>query len=429
MTAISLFLVASSSEAAQPRKIVGWTLDPYFAELGAGRNSPDVSHDFYPKDENASSWTERILLRTREYPARTTPAGVLDSLASEFRQECPELSENRMPVHGDDVASIGLVLWHCPKNSKTGRGQVVAQKVLLRGTRAYVMTAEGNYVAFAAGKTPFTPQQLSRWAGTQNSFGFCDDLASFGCMPDATAIMTAKEARLTPEQQQVVSLAEARGRELYQQDQLAWHATDYLADHGGLKQSKEGGFVALPGVGRTGNVYFVQRKGSNVQAVTQVEFDPAGVPFREITLQALPDDVAPLEAALRSAKLAKPSICNASINSAVLPAEDGNGWWVYVLTATNEPNLMYLGGHTRFRVGRDGRIVSQEPSARSCLALKTEEKGPDGQAATLIATHLVSDVPWETHVFQSLTFNKPLIVVTQSHVWRVENGKISLLDV
>jgi len=427
---LMLLLVAAYADASPQRKAIGWQLDPYFIERGGDPASTVTSHDFYPKGETPDRWTERILLRMRDVGSGMSPAAVMDALADESRQACPAMSENRIPLPATNAASMAISLWHCSRNPATGRGQVIAQKVLLSGSHAYVMTAEGDYPPFDSGATPMTQAQMRRWSQTQNSLVLCDDLTNPGCIPDPGTIMSAGQAVLTPQQRASVAQAETRGRELYLQDQLAWQATDFMLANGGLKRSKRGTFIAIPGPGRMGDVYFVQRSGSRIRNIAQVSFDVAGQPRREPDPKTLPADVAAREQALLLARESGPDACAETVNSAVMPAEDGNGWWVYVLTGTHDPNIMYLGGHTRFRVDANGTLAKGEPSAKSCLSLRTGERGPGGEPeSALMATHIVSDTPWETHVLQSLTFGKPLIVVTRSAVWRVENGKIVLLDV
>jgi hypothetical protein len=422
-------LLASTAIAVPIRKPVGWVLDPYFTEMVGGHDQPDVSHDFYPKGESSVSWTERILLRSQEVGVGTSPSAVLDGLADTFRKECPEMSENRFPMPGDEAAERALSMWHCHENPQTHRGQVLVKEVLVIGNHAYVMTAEGNYSPFAKGKTALTHEQLSRWAATQKSLVACGDLTNPGCLPDPEAVMTAMPAVLSNEQAVAVHLAESRGLEMYRQDQLAWHATDFLVSHGGIQKSDEGGFIAVPGSGKDGVVYFYRRSGGRVTGATRVVVDAAGNPMSREEIAALPEDIGARIRALQAARTAGPELCSQTINSAVMPTEDGKGWWVYILTGTKEPNLMYLGGHTRIRIGSGEGVLTKEPSAKSCLAMKTDARDQEGRPITaLLATHLVSDMPWETHVFQSLTFHKTIIVVTHDAVWRVEDGRITQLN-
>lgn len=430
LSSLLLMITCADTLAAPPRKAVGWVADPYFVETDGGQDMPVVSHDFYPHGETSAAWTERILLREQSTTAGIAATTILDQMAESFRKQCPALKDSRIPVSDEDKLIVGLAMWHCPENGQTHRGQVLVQKVLVSGNRAFIMTAEGDYSPFEANKTPLTKDQLNRWAATQNSLVVCTDLTVPGCLPDANQIMAAAPATLTPAQAESVRVAETRGQELYRQDQLAWHATDYLVRNGGIKKSDGGGFIAEPGEAQGGKVYFFQRAHGHVLGATEVAIAASGAPISRTELKALPDEAAMRESALKVATGSEFSACSATINSAVLPAEDGNGWMVYLLTGTKEQNLMYLGGHTRLHVDRSNKLISSEPSAKSCLAMKTDEKGPKGEPVPFyLVTHLVSDAPWETHVMQSLTFGQALLVVTRSSVWRVQNGHIVRLDI
>jgi hypothetical protein len=136
------------------------------------------------------------------------------------------------------------------------------------------------------------------------------------------------------------------------------------------------------------------------------------------------------------ARTAKLKGCGERLNTIILPDDEGDGWLVYFLSATMKTNQVWIGGHTRVRVDRNAsRILDTAYSANTCLALDLDQlaklahdKGDQGPV-TPMTTHLVSQVPLETHVFQSLTFNKDLIVITSHAVWRVGKGKITKLKI
>jgi hypothetical protein len=96
---------------------------------------------------------------------------------------------------------------------------------------------------------------------------------------------------------------------------------------------------------------------------------------------------------------------------------------------------MPLGGHTRVHVdGSGSRTISTEYSGNTCLTIDLDHVAVPRatvarSAITPVVTQLVSAVPWETHVFQSLTFGRDILVVTEHAVWRIGKGKITKLKV
>ena len=48
----------------------------------------------------------------------------------------------------------------------------------------------------------------------------------------------------------------------------------------------------------------------------------------------------------------------------------------------------------------------------------------EARAAGLVASHVVSPTPVETHVFLSLAYRQPLYIVTGDQFWPVQDGRI-----
>lgn len=82
-----------------------------------------------------------------------------------------------------------------------------------------------------------------------------------------------------------------------------------------------------------------------------------------------------------------------------------------------------FGRHFRFRFkAGTNDIIDVVPSTRSCLLV------PAAGETVPFATHLLSEVPNEFHVFLSLIHNKEIYVSTSKGLWNVENGKISPVE-
>jgi hypothetical protein len=100
------------------------------------------------------------------------------------------------------------------------------------------------------------------------------------------------------------------------------------------------------------------------------------------------------------------------------------------LAATNDPNLLLVGGHYGATISADGRtILEQRSFTKECLVLKrAEDTEPEIDMAAYTVGHILDDRPTEIHVFLNLLCGKPLHVVTADRrLWRIENGKIRLL--
>lgn len=422
-TPLAAFACSDSARAAPP---IGWKSHPFFDVVENATDNPEFHREFYRKGEGSAHWTERVVVASRQLAAGTTPADVLDAMLKEETAHCPEVRESRIPARAEEQAMSGLAMWHCPADISTHRGEVAVHRILVSANQVFIISAQGIYPSFEKGKSPLLKEQLDRWSEFQKSFALCVAWTVPGCMPEAQAIMTASPAELTSEEASAVSQAELRGRQIYEQDQIAWHGSDFAIAKK-LLQGSKGEFIAEPGKRPSGHLYFVSRDEKYPGRV-RVDLDETGMPSEGPREEVLPASVQSRLEALTTARTAKIKECTDRINTAVIPDDAGDGWLVYFLSATMKPGRILIGGHTRVHVDRSGRIVSTEYSANTCLAVDVDDAAVsvfrhDG-AVTPVVTHLVSSVPWETQVFQSLTFEKDFLVVTGHAVWRVGRGKI-----
>jgi len=106
---------------------------------------------------------------------------------------------------------------------------------------------------------------------------------------------------------------------------------------------------------------------------------------------------------------------------------------VYVLTPQDAPGTFPVGGHMRFDVGADGRIVASRAFARACLSLRPE-RTPDGllsagRTAAMGTTHLLDNMPTEIHAYMSAWAGVPVFVGTpDERFWLVDRQRISLVS-
>ncbi len=430
-TLCMVLLLVQGASNANSRDPVGWVLDPVYVEVTTDVPDGAFRRMFVPDGESAEDWSERVRIDSFPNSESHSPSELLDQLAAEYRVSCPLLNDHRMPLPDTVSDTVGVTLWHCPEHARSGRGEVLSHKLLLHDGAAYVLLGEGRYPPFEPGKTPLLREQLNRWTRMQQSFLPCNDYTNPGCLPDADTLVTAVPVALSPEESEAVARTEARAREIFLQDQLAWHATDFALDEKLLDGKRGGHFLAVPNAEGGGSVYFIPERRFGRPKAHRVDALPDGsfaLGARNLKLEG---ETALRYAALREALNQEDlKLCSANVNSAVLPREDGNGWIVYVLSATTEPGKAFIGGHNRIVVGANGTVGSVEHSARSCIGIDATVSGPDGaKVAYQLVSHVISDMPWETHIFQAMTLDVQMFVPTEHAVWRIEGGRLWKLAV
>lgn len=220
--------------------------------------------------------------------------------------------------------------------------------------------------------------------------------------------------------------------DMFVQDQQAWKATDaLLARHpqaelmkekvrGWLVESRDGVDV----------VRFVRDGANGPEAAYDVSFGSLRGVAPEVSV---PRDRA--LSATDKAKFAARSLavshitqrCSATYNTIVLKDPSGEGWLVWVMAATTDPDAIMMGIHYRFTISADGsRITSQDALARGCMAIRKTQNGQTASAIGL--TQIVSNVPVETTLFASLQHNMVFLILTaDGGQWQVAGGHIAKL--
>lgn len=220
------------------------------------------------------------------------------------------------------------------------------------------------------------------------------------------------------------------GVAIYEQDARAADATDVLFATK-FDPAKEGlrGWVVEGGKSDP-VVRFIREREGKLEAFADVRFHDAEKPKLEH-----PSDVTLSESQLaqfRARQLAAQNIrrrCSDRYNLVILPDPEKDGLLVYALAATDEPNVILVGGHYRFTISKDGKTIERADELfASCLKINNPSSAiPKG--ATPVApymTTLVSDTPLETHVFLSLLHHVPFYVGTPDRqTWQVSKGVIA----
>jgi len=225
--------------------------------------------------------------------------------------------------------------------------------------------------------------------------------------------------------------AEELGRQIYVQDLYAAQATSLLLAHG-VDPAEIGalGWITESHEDKA-VVTFVTGDPQQWRSACVVTFAEQGDP----NIILIDKDLTETQSAtFRARQLALDSVedpCSEAYNTVVIPRDGEPGWLAYALAATNDPNLILVGGHYRATVSADGRtVLDRRRFADSCLVLQKNRKDtlPDAELAAYTVSHLLDDTPTEIHVFLNLLYGRPLYVVTPDRrFWYIEGGKIRLL--
>lgn len=226
---------------------------------------------------------------------------------------------------------------------------------------------------------------------------------------------------------------EALGKEIYERDTLAAVATDLMLAQGlDLSKYPLRGWV-IERRRKLSVVTFVGDYDGEYRAVFEIRTKGKKPPvFSIIEKQELN---AYQKAAFKARTLAGGAIeepCSRSYNVAVLKDLDGDGFLVYALAATTDPNAVMAGGHYRFKVSQDGATIERsEKLSTSCLVLnKAPDDMPEGATlAALSMSHIVSERPLEIHVFLNYLHRMDLYVITNDQsLWKIHNGNVKRMQ-
>lgn len=427
---VSALAATAASVAAMPANPVGWMPDPAYKEVPPDKPRAGFHQLLLLNEEALEDWSERVEIFALPDPGSLSAAQLIDHMAAQLAVHCPKLNDHRIELPAAESQRTAIALWHCPENQDSGRGEVKSVKVIRDADNAFAMVAEGRYPVFSEGSTPLLRVQLKRWSDMQVSFQLCTAYNLPGCLPDPNVLAAAPAADPGPDENEAIRRTEARGLQIFHQDQLAWHATDYARSQGLLNDLKGAGhFLAMPAADGAGSVYFVAERSRRRPRGLRIDIDATGKASTGGIDERLTEEAEQRYRALRAAvSRAEIKLCTPTWNTVVLPHESDEGWLVYVLSASDQQGITFIGGHNRIKVTTRGKVESVEHSANSCVRIDTNDGPQDHEEFTYhVVTHVISDMPWETHLFQSRTLDKPLIVPTAQAVWRVDAGRLQRL--
>ena len=229
---------------------------------------------------------------------------------------------------------------------------------------------------------------------------------------------------------------EALGRQLYKQDQFAWHGSDALLDKfPEAGKFISGGWITMPGE-KTSKLYFLGEgeKGVTLSYVATFPAEGGAPTVEDVRGQPVPDDVLVRYHARKTAIAAVLKLLPATrkYNFEVLSDPTRKGFIVYALASTEDDNEIVVGRHFRISVSGDGSNVTDlDPLSNSELVIKKHPSDlPEGASpAAYTVSHLVSLTPVETHVFLSLQNDLSFYVGTSDkNIWKVDHGAITKMD-
>lgn len=246
----------------------------------------------------------------------------------------------------------------------------------------------------------------------------------------ATASYAADDA--PPIRQFDIPTIERLGREMYERDQLAWKATDILFTRHKkeeLAAQKQRGWI-VDSYPDHAVVRFIRETDLGPMLSYDVTFTAGQVLNYSEPQAALlsGEELAQYNARMTALKNVD-RMCTENLNTIVLKDPKGDDWLVWAMAATTDPKLIVVGGHYRFSISSDGKTILQKDAlSRNCQNF-TREKGTDGEQVQLVMTQVVSNIPVETYVFDTLSYGQALRVGTpDGKVWKIDDGKIVNID-
>ena len=241
--------------------------------------------------------------------------------------------------------------------------------------------------------------------------------------------------------------AETRGNLMFDYDQAAWHATDAFMDEVSksgrdldrlAKEEGLAGYIVEPGETGALIATFFGRKGDALHAVARYTVkgstvtgggfvkagdDPALSPLAQRMIAAR-------DVAFDAGAQGDHGLCSRETpNTLALPPDENGVISAYILTATRTTGIYPAGGHFRFDVGPDGKLVGERRFMKGCFTVDYRQQ--DGKTpAGVFLTHLLDPQPTEIHVFVSRNIPIGLYVGTEANnaVWEVEKGHIKYVS-
>lgn len=257
----------------------------------------------------------------------------------------------------------------------------------------------------------------------------------------AVALCLSASVAAAPKAGDLEAIAK-RGEEIFLLDRAAWVATDVM-----LEQVRDAGSTGMGGwiVTKQPDGYRVifYRLGDPPTAVFTADVRNGAVVASRRLAEGDDAALSPLEVRMVQARevageQGSQRCTDGPMNTVVIPPATAEGpVEVYVLSAQVKGDEIPLGGHYRYDIGVDGKVLGSRRFTKGCLnmSLAPPEKG--ATSAGLMVTHLLDTTPTEIHVFTSFSARTPVYVaapktidpISEDYaVWAVDGGSIRRVE-
>lgn len=256
---------------------------------------------------------------------------------------------------------------------------------------------------------------------------------TFGLAPPSiAAVRQERPPDPVPIEEWSTAKVSAMGKAIHRQDVAAWVSTDVLLAHFAHSPPPAGmaGWIVIdePDAQR---VRYIRNEGGALKAAYDIVVREGRAGPVEVVDVAL-SEVEKAQFLARQTGLDNLGRlrCGPRPNAVVIDDPDGDGWLVWILTATPAANVVPVGGHYRFRISADGStVLRRDMLSNGCLNIPREPDGPDGEAVGLVVSQIVSQGPVETHVFLSLQNRIPIyVIVGQDRMFEVSGADIRKVE-
>ena len=214
------------------------------------------------------------------------------------------------------------------------------------------------------------------------------------------------------------------GELLFHLDQAASRGTDVM-----LASVENAATLGIRGwiVMQDGNditVTFTGQAEGKPVSLADVRYSDAGLTNPEMNLNDPPRLLSSPEQAMQAARVAALSgfepLCDPLYNTIVVSDTAKGEYLVYLIAATTDPDALVAAGHALARVSASGELLERRNLSHTCLVV---ENPKDLEA--VIITESISKQPTEIHVFLSLLYDIPIVVITgQDEAWGVSGTTI-----
>lgn len=225
------------------------------------------------------------------------------------------------------------------------------------------------------------------------------------------------------------AMLESLGQQIFYQDNEAAQATDILfaqKKQADLSNEKVRGWI-VDATPAQNTVRFIRQGDTGLEAAYDIVFATGAPPHLLIPESRTLTDEEKAQFAARLLVLKNVERpCSDRYNTVALKDPERDDWLVWALAATTDPKKLFVGGHYRFTVSKDGRdIIQRDALSRGCLTMAMPEETKERKLVAQASIQLVSNIPVETSVWLNLQSKIPMIVITPDRVeWTVLDGKI-----